>query len=771
MHESVRQMKTCLPVYMRCRNFALLTLFFGGAQLEAQTTLGGAPFDWNPIPQLSPGVRHAEVVFSTPRRMVVNILRVELSHPDIRLATTPRSAAWGQTFSSTFTVRTTRETCTQFLARNRAAGRDMVAAINAAPFKPFPTTSPYADKMGLAIEDGVVVSEQLNTDFISPSLVFGRDWRARFVARGQFVDHANVLTAVSGFEMVLSNGVPSGSTSPEPRTGIGLSSDKRLLFLLTVDGRATGYSEGAGTRELGELMLHFGAWEGMNMDGGGSTTMALYRDSTTSVAVANRQSDGSQRSVANHLGIWYTAAPEAISMDNWLAWRGVPIGLRNSKADPGKTSIPNALAYALNIDPLTGIAPGDAGARPSVAMDRVGDFLEFSFRRNRHAMDLDLTVLGSGDLSANSLRRPDGLEIREDGLDPLTLDPLIRARVPISGDKYFLRVGASVTTPPAEIITTGTVGTNFLINTWAADWASNFDRAQTVDVLTTPSTGHLAVGFTGNSFPDQMNLVLEKTFLRTPGDSNNYMATVEVLAARWLRDNHVAELSYSSDGLNWRVADTQTITLYSNQGGHLLRASIPMTDGVDLLFTRLTVRDTNDGQPDGSRIFSFDAAFEKAGVLGENFDISSWETDWAGQFESTQTDDIILSPMGGYLALGFAGNSWPSTRDFVMEKGFVRAPVDSGAWTADIQLRASRWNRGNHTYRIEVSTDGATWQVVASQTLSLFADQQGGHLLQASVPLAASISSLRVRVVGSDTNDWQPDGSRLGSLSISFSRP
>jgi hypothetical protein len=65
----------------------------GGAQLEAQTTLGGAPFDWNPIPELSPGVRHAEVVFSTPRRMVVNILRVELSHPDIRLAPTLRESS------------------------------------------------------------------------------------------------------------------------------------------------------------------------------------------------------------------------------------------------------------------------------------------------------------------------------------------------------------------------------------------------------------------------------------------------------------------------------------------------------------------------------------------------------------------------------------------------------------------------------------------------------------------------------------------------------
>jgi hypothetical protein len=196
-----------------------------------------------------------------------------------------------------------------------------------------------------------------------------------------------------------------------------------------------------------------------------------------------------------------------------------------------------------------------------------------------------------------------------------------------------------------------------------------------------------------------------------------------------------------------------------------------MTDDVDLLFTRLTVRDTNDGQPDGSRISSFSAEFAKAEVLGENFGISSWQTDWAGQFASTQTDDIILSPMGDYLAMGFAGNSWPSTRDFVMEKSFVRASGDSGAWTADIQLRASRWNRGDHTYRIEVSTDGTTWQVVASQTLSLFVNQQGGHLLQASVPLAASISSLRVRVIASDTNDWQPDGSRLGSLSISFSRP
>lgn len=59
-----------------------------------------------------------------------------------------------------------------------------------------------------------------------------------------------------------------------PRTAIGFSKENKLI-ILTVDGRQKGISEGATLSELADLMIHFGAYQAMNFDGGGSTQMVV----------------------------------------------------------------------------------------------------------------------------------------------------------------------------------------------------------------------------------------------------------------------------------------------------------------------------------------------------------------------------------------------------------------------------------------------------------------------------------------------------------------
>jgi exopolysaccharide biosynthesis protein len=80
-----------------------------------------------------------------------------------------------------------------------------------------------------------------------------------------------------------------------PRTAAGFSRDRRTLFLLTVDGRST-RSVGVTLEELARLMRRLGAWEAMNFDGGGSTTMVIDG------AVVNVPSDaGGEREVGSGL--------------------------------------------------------------------------------------------------------------------------------------------------------------------------------------------------------------------------------------------------------------------------------------------------------------------------------------------------------------------------------------------------------------------------------------------------------------------------------------
>lgn len=59
-----------------------------------------------------------------------------------------------------------------------------------------------------------------------------------------------------------------------PRTAVGITRSGGELLLLTVDGRSEN-SGGATLVELAGILRRFGAWEAMNFDGGGSTTMVV----------------------------------------------------------------------------------------------------------------------------------------------------------------------------------------------------------------------------------------------------------------------------------------------------------------------------------------------------------------------------------------------------------------------------------------------------------------------------------------------------------------
>ena len=88
----------------------------------------------------------------------------------------------------------------------------------------------------------------------------------------------------------------SFATDRHPRTAVGISQDSTKLYLFTVDGRQPNFSAGMSLYELAVYMLEWGVYQGVNLDGGGSTTMVV-RDS-----VVNSPSDvGGERSVSNSL--------------------------------------------------------------------------------------------------------------------------------------------------------------------------------------------------------------------------------------------------------------------------------------------------------------------------------------------------------------------------------------------------------------------------------------------------------------------------------------
>jgi hypothetical protein len=67
---------------------------------------------------------------------------------------------------------------------------------------------------------------------------------------------------------------PAFKTMRHPRTGIGFSRDSTVLYLVTVDGRQES-SAGMTLAEFARLLIELGVSEGLNLDGGGSTTMVV----------------------------------------------------------------------------------------------------------------------------------------------------------------------------------------------------------------------------------------------------------------------------------------------------------------------------------------------------------------------------------------------------------------------------------------------------------------------------------------------------------------
>ncbi|HJL20164.1 MAG TPA: phosphodiester glycosidase family protein [Sandaracinaceae bacterium LLY-WYZ-13_1] len=159
------------------------------------------------------------------------------------------------------------------------------------------------DTIGLAMGDGETWPGTFD-DEVWALTAFGPG-RAQVFAEPAVVEpEAWMSEAVGGVPQLVADGMPIASypgwsfcAARHPRTALGLTEDARTLILVTVDGRSE-RSVGMTCPELAELMADLGAHDAVNLDGGGSTALYL-----ADRGVTNRPSDGTERVVANHLGL------------------------------------------------------------------------------------------------------------------------------------------------------------------------------------------------------------------------------------------------------------------------------------------------------------------------------------------------------------------------------------------------------------------------------------------------------------------------------------
>lgn len=166
----------------------------------------------------------------------------------------------------------------------------------------------------VALDEVILLVSPERQAEVAAALYSGLTYDFRIKVAGQ-IDWATVREAIGGGPRLVKDGVASVPRDYErfdasyakrhPRTAIGYTAQGEVV-LLVVEGRSE-RSKGLTLDELAALMLKLGCANAMNLDGGGSTTLALAGE------VLNRPSDGSLRGVANALLLFAPdVAPAAV---------------------------------------------------------------------------------------------------------------------------------------------------------------------------------------------------------------------------------------------------------------------------------------------------------------------------------------------------------------------------------------------------------------------------------------------------------------------------
>ena len=301
----------------------------------ALATLGlnvnpAARFTWQ-VTQPFVGISYYDRSTAEPRPLHMHVAQIDLRAPGLRFKVSPPGGD----------REVIRQSTLDFLKQERAQ-----LAINGHFFLPFPSTDRTAWVIGLGASEGKVFSafeipeQSYALVAFAPALNIDRDNRATIVTfdpsaadRMHVRESTTLWNVVAGSSQIVTDGAasvpayrddnhfdaeldPGGPNNysnakawadvATARTAIGLSRNRETLTLFTVDVR--GGSEGMRLKEVAAVMIRdFGVFNALNLDGGGSTTMAMEDPVTGTASIVNTSSDNPLgRVVASSLAVFAT---------------------------------------------------------------------------------------------------------------------------------------------------------------------------------------------------------------------------------------------------------------------------------------------------------------------------------------------------------------------------------------------------------------------------------------------------------------------------------
>ncbi|MCC4609759.1 phosphodiester glycosidase family protein [Xanthomonas campestris pv. zinniae] len=264
---------------------------------------------------LALGVRYWRQAVSGAQPVMLHIAKIDLATPGLQLVGTHGERSGGGEFLANATTAFVRE-------------RDLVLAINADYFLPFdgghlfdkafvPVAGQGVTAEGLAIDEGRVDSAAPTSDArVNAALCVSKRQAVRIV-RGSCPTGTRLGVGAGPLLLLDGKRQPREASraeyydGPEPRSALGLDRARNTLWMVVADGRQPGYSAGMTLDALTAVLEQLGADAAINLDGGGSSTLAARVDGR--VRVLNRPIHtgipGRERPVANQLGVRIVPQP------------------------------------------------------------------------------------------------------------------------------------------------------------------------------------------------------------------------------------------------------------------------------------------------------------------------------------------------------------------------------------------------------------------------------------------------------------------------------
>lgn len=161
---------------------------------------------------------------------------------------------------------------------------------------------------GVLHKEGIAIKSSV-TDEVNTFFGILEDGRAVIGDQDTYAQvKGDLMEAVGGRVKLLENGatLSQSDTRLEPRTAIGVSEDGMRVIMLVADGRNFHYSNGMTYDDLGKSLKALGAYNAINLDGGGSSTFftrntAEFTEGRFEVRNWPTDNGGEERAVANGL--------------------------------------------------------------------------------------------------------------------------------------------------------------------------------------------------------------------------------------------------------------------------------------------------------------------------------------------------------------------------------------------------------------------------------------------------------------------------------------